>query len=204
MDRILAEFSRRYFDCNPNSIFGNASVVHQVAYSLLLLNTDLHVAELSSHMSRNQFVRNTMAALTPERQQSVADSDSLGASLNNDSSADQSGVSRAPSGDGDSSTAPRPHSKRSGSLQSWNSGSREAILPGAPLVSTPTSGINGSSSSLQSKQLESAVTETPAAAADTPTQSSTASSWTPGRNWEAEVEAVLKVCWSFRTLVYHH
>ena len=45
--------------------------MHAVAYSLLLLNTDLHVAEISSHMSRTQFVRNTMSAVMPERKQSI-------------------------------------------------------------------------------------------------------------------------------------
>lgn len=35
-----------------------------MVYSLLLLNTDLHVADLASHMTRQQFVSNTMGTLS--------------------------------------------------------------------------------------------------------------------------------------------
>ncbi|KAI7850064.1 hypothetical protein BDC45DRAFT_488468 [Circinella umbellata] len=63
IDRILVEFANRYWDCNPSCIFGNSDVVHAVVYSILLLNTDLHVAQ-GDHkkMSRSAFVRNTMNA----------------------------------------------------------------------------------------------------------------------------------------------
>lgn len=38
-------------------------VVHTICYSLLLLNTDLHVADLTDKMTRNQFVKNTIPTL---------------------------------------------------------------------------------------------------------------------------------------------
>ncbi|CAE6497404.1 unnamed protein product [Rhizoctonia solani] len=63
VDRILEDFSRRFWDCNRGSVYGSPSIVHAIAYSLLLLNTDLHIAELQSHMSKNQFVRNTWAVI---------------------------------------------------------------------------------------------------------------------------------------------
>ncbi|KAG8710541.1 hypothetical protein FRC11_004407, partial [Ceratobasidium sp. 423] len=63
VDRILEEFSRRFWDCNRGTVYASPSIVHAIAYSLLLLNTDLHIAELSSHMSKNQFVRNTWAVI---------------------------------------------------------------------------------------------------------------------------------------------
>ncbi|KAJ1305839.1 hypothetical protein OPQ81_010564 [Rhizoctonia solani] len=63
VDRILEEFSRRFWDCNRGSVYASPSIVHAIAYSLLLLNTDLHIAELSSHMSKTQFVRNTWAVI---------------------------------------------------------------------------------------------------------------------------------------------
>ena len=63
IDRILEVFARRYWQCNKQSIFGSADVVYAVVYSLLLLNTDLHVVQGShSRMSRSAFVRNTMSA----------------------------------------------------------------------------------------------------------------------------------------------
>lgn len=63
VDRILSTFSARYFECNPTSLFGSADVVHSVVFSLLLLNTDLHVADINDRMTRTQFVRNTLSAL---------------------------------------------------------------------------------------------------------------------------------------------
>lgn len=63
VDRILAAFSQRYFVCNSDTMFGNADVIHAVSFSILLLNTDLHVAELDSRMTRTQFVRNTLDAI---------------------------------------------------------------------------------------------------------------------------------------------
>jgi Sec7 domain len=43
-------------------IFSDVDVVHALAYSIFLLNTDLHVVDISSsqRMTRQQFVRNTM------------------------------------------------------------------------------------------------------------------------------------------------
>ncbi|KAJ2962849.1 hypothetical protein NQZ79_g2077 [Umbelopsis isabellina] len=63
IDRILEVFAKRYWQCNKKSIFGSADVVYAVTYSLLLLNTDLHVVQGGhSRMTRSAFVRNTMSA----------------------------------------------------------------------------------------------------------------------------------------------
>ncbi|KAK0520089.1 hypothetical protein OC842_007218 [Tilletia horrida] len=63
VDRILSAFSQRYWECNPSSVYGSADVVHSIVFSLLLLNTDLHVADIQDRMTRQQFVRNTIAAI---------------------------------------------------------------------------------------------------------------------------------------------
>lgn len=63
IDRILAAFSQRYYECNPDSVFGSSDVIHSVVFSILLLNTDLHIAELQERMTRQQFVRNTLSAI---------------------------------------------------------------------------------------------------------------------------------------------
>lgn len=64
IDRILLQFSERYFECNPRCIFGTPDAVHAIVYSLLLLNTDLHVAQGDyKKMSRSAFVKNTMSAI---------------------------------------------------------------------------------------------------------------------------------------------
>ncbi|CAD6950836.1 unnamed protein product [Tilletia controversa] len=63
VDRILFAFSQRYWECNPSSVYGSADIVHSIVFSLLLLNTDLHVADIQDRMTRQQFVRNTIAAI---------------------------------------------------------------------------------------------------------------------------------------------
>ncbi|GEM09884.1 SEC7-like domain containing protein [Rhodotorula toruloides] len=66
VDRILEQFSRRYFADNPSSPYGSLDVVHAVSYSLLLLNTDLHVVDSTTRMSRQQFIRNTLDAISAQ------------------------------------------------------------------------------------------------------------------------------------------
>ncbi|KAG0259683.1 hypothetical protein BG011_002452, partial [Mortierella polycephala] len=64
VDRILEAFADRYVRCNPRTLLGGADqakdVVHAITYSVLLLNTDLHVVQQSSKMSRSAFVKNTL------------------------------------------------------------------------------------------------------------------------------------------------
>ncbi|KAF8860630.1 hypothetical protein BDZ45DRAFT_587939 [Acephala macrosclerotiorum] len=70
VDRILVAFSNRWCECNPDHGFKGTDVVHTICYSLLLLNTDLHLADIEQKMTRSQFVKNTM----PTIRKSVADS----------------------------------------------------------------------------------------------------------------------------------
>ncbi|KAI8579252.1 hypothetical protein K450DRAFT_243513 [Umbelopsis ramanniana AG] len=68
IDRVLEVFARRYWACNPDSLFGTSDVVYAVVYSLLLLNTDLHVAQGShTRMTRSAFVKNTMMTVRDTR-----------------------------------------------------------------------------------------------------------------------------------------
>ncbi|KAI9807973.1 MAG: hypothetical protein M1825_005280 [Sarcosagium campestre] len=60
VDRLLDAVSRRWCECNPNHGFKATDVVHTICYSVLLLNTDLHLADIEQKMTRNQFIRNTM------------------------------------------------------------------------------------------------------------------------------------------------
>lgn len=63
VDRVLDAFSMRWCECNPNHGFKASDVVHTICYSLLLLNTDLHLADIEQKMTKNQFVRNTMPTI---------------------------------------------------------------------------------------------------------------------------------------------
>ncbi|KAL9611008.1 MAG: hypothetical protein Q9167_004322 [Letrouitia subvulpina] len=63
VDRILDAFSSRWCACNPNHGFKATDVVHTICYSILLLNTDLHVAEIEQKMTRPQFIKNTVPTI---------------------------------------------------------------------------------------------------------------------------------------------
>ena len=78
MDRIMSAFSRRWCECNASNGFKSPDVVHTICYSLLLLNTDLHVADLTDKMTRNQFVKNTIPTL---RRIAEAETDTADATL---------------------------------------------------------------------------------------------------------------------------
>ncbi|KAF2470301.1 uncharacterized protein BDR25DRAFT_33708 [Lindgomyces ingoldianus] len=63
VDRILMSLSERWCQCNPNHGFKATDVVHTICYSVLLLNTDLHLADIETRMTRSQFVKNTLPTL---------------------------------------------------------------------------------------------------------------------------------------------
>ncbi|CAI2169499.1 11115_t:CDS:10 [Funneliformis geosporum] len=107
VDRILESFSIKYWECNPKTIYGSADIVHAVAYSILLLNTDLHVAQVTSKMSRSQFVRNTIAAIHHAQACTAAQ---------NSNEDDQSTITSETTV---TSSTTRP--RRSGSIKSWRS-----------------------------------------------------------------------------------
>jgi hypothetical protein len=146
-----------------------------VTYSMLLLNTDLHVAELTSRMSKPQFVRNTLNAiqmqLHPER---FVDASTP------DLTSDDSSSLRAPLSAGDFTRSP----KRSGSIASWNSASRDALnsAPGAvtPESEAPQAGSGTTSPALVSASIDKSPQRSP-------------STTTYDRAWEIEMESYLKV-----------
>ncbi|KAK6537953.1 hypothetical protein TWF694_010848 [Orbilia ellipsospora] len=65
VDRIVSAVAKRWCECNPNHGFKDADVVHTIIYSILLVNTDLHMADLQSsqRMTKAQFVKNTLATI---------------------------------------------------------------------------------------------------------------------------------------------
>ncbi|KAG1472849.1 hypothetical protein G6F56_001297 [Rhizopus delemar] len=64
IDRILEAFAKRYWECNPRSILRNSDTVYAIVYSILLLNTDLHVAQGNyTRMTRQVFIKNTMTTI---------------------------------------------------------------------------------------------------------------------------------------------
>ncbi|KAG0272305.1 hypothetical protein BGZ95_011954 [Linnemannia exigua] len=118
VDRVLEAFAQRYIDCNPQSIFGTKDVVHAITYSILLLNTDLHVVQQSSSskMSRSAFVKNTLTVV--QAQSSHEDRAS------EDSSAHGLSLARSETGELSvhGSTNGSGGKKRTPSVKSWRSG----------------------------------------------------------------------------------
>lgn len=156
-------FSWPLSDVHPTCI----DIVHAVSYSLLLLNTDLHVAELSTRMSRSQFVRNTLTAIQMQLQPTSA------ARLSSsDLTYDDCSSSVRGSGN-EMDVMPRTRSKRSDSITSWNSLSREAVMSLPKTNQLSSLGVhlpNGSSPSVQ-----------------------VSVDHTHGRAWENDMEVLLKV-----------
>ncbi|KAG5981237.1 hypothetical protein E4U55_003148 [Claviceps digitariae] len=72
VDRILVAFSKRWCDCNPQHGFKATDVIHTICYSIMLLNTDLHVADIEQKMTRSQFVKNTMTTIKHAMAESTA------------------------------------------------------------------------------------------------------------------------------------
>ncbi|KAL2312096.1 Protein transport protein sec72 [Schizosaccharomyces pombe] len=57
IDRIMLKFSERYMKENP-SAFANADTAYILAYSIILLNTDLHSPRIKNKMTKEDFIKN--------------------------------------------------------------------------------------------------------------------------------------------------
>lgn len=164
-----------------------AGVVHAVSYSLLLLNTDLHVAELTSRMSRGQFVRNTLAAIQMQLQ--PGSSSDLG---NDDWSSVRGGS------DISEAAANGRTIKRSDSLTSWSSVTREAFVSNLALKAPSTGQLTtGSTDTSSNTPSHTPLNDSALSVASSNREAKSSDAGSPvvyDRNWEAEMETMLKVC----------
>lgn len=159
VDRVLDAFSNRWCDCNPSHGFkatgrfqphpkvrepltnSTSDVVHTICYSLLLLNTDLHLADIEQKMTKSQFVRNTMPTIHRVAMDAAPDGFETLRPTNR---------SKTTPGDSDAAVStPTPTSARSStfpadvgrsSLDAENSGRNTANSDAGPLVNTPFTG----------------------------------------------------------------
>eukprot|EP00300_Choanocystis_sp_HF-7_P019366 c20317_g2_i1.p1 GENE.c20317_g2_i1~~c20317_g2_i1.p1 ORF type:complete len:1049 (-),score=259.13 c20317_g2_i1:125-2893(-) len=58
IDRIMEQFARRYSECDATSFFSDPSTVFVLAFSVIMLNTDLHNPGVKKKMTKEQFVSN--------------------------------------------------------------------------------------------------------------------------------------------------
>jgi brefeldin A-inhibited guanine nucleotide-exchange protein len=57
IDRFMLKFANRYVTGNPNA-FANADTAYVLAYSVIMLNTDLHSSKVAKRMTPEDFVKN--------------------------------------------------------------------------------------------------------------------------------------------------
>lgn len=185
IDRILAAFSARYIEENPDSIFQTKDIVHAVTYAMLLLNTDLHVADVTSRMSRSDFVFNTMSAIHAQNSATPSIGARTPASSNSPATHGTNGFFQA---DG----------VRSASSEQWRDGTVTARFrpkrSGSASANSSRTGLNeigaftGSSTNLPMQS----PTKEGAEATDGLAISGRSDTKLSGKAWEAEVESALK------------
>ena len=156
---------------SPTTIVGKraadvSGVVHTVTAAMLMLNTDLHIADMAKHMSRADFVRNSMRAI--QESMPAVDGASTPDLVRDDSSSLKVGSGSV------ASMAPSSSSVRT--KPPVNPVSAQARSASAPVVPTPVirsdSGFRGT---IQAGS------------------TTTFSSFSYSKAWEAEAENALKV-----------
>lgn len=179
-------FTHKQGRCSFISFLG---VVHAVTYSILLLNTDLHVADLSTHMSRNQFVRNTLQAVQAQNRPQP----SLARASTPDLTYDDASSTHARSDGSDIGGSTLKSPKRSSSVHSWTSISRENLPPSQVASPLGPPSQNASSISVQTPTSGSMSAVNEPRIRTSNSQSSSVSSIPYGRNWDLEMENILRV-----------
>lgn len=58
IDRLMEKFASRYCVCNPNNpLFTSADTVYVLAFSVIMLTTDLHSPQVKNKMSKEQYIK---------------------------------------------------------------------------------------------------------------------------------------------------
>ncbi|CAH8874145.1 unnamed protein product [Trichobilharzia szidati] len=60
IDRLMEKFAARYYACNPtNDLFVSADTAYVLAFSIIMLTTDLHSSQIKAHhrMSKDDYIR---------------------------------------------------------------------------------------------------------------------------------------------------
>ncbi|VDN58317.1 unnamed protein product [Dracunculus medinensis] len=57
IDRLMEKFASRYCECNPHlGLFASADTAYVLAYSIIMLTTDLHSPQVRSKMTKDQYI----------------------------------------------------------------------------------------------------------------------------------------------------
>ncbi|KAI5644122.1 sec7 domain-containing protein [Phthorimaea operculella] len=58
IDRLMEKFASRYCECNPNNpLFTSADTVYVLAFSIIMLTTDLHSPQVKNKMTKEQYIK---------------------------------------------------------------------------------------------------------------------------------------------------
>lgn len=58
IDRLMEKFASRYCACNPNNtLFTSADTVYVLAFSIIMLTTDLHSPQVKNKMTKEQYIK---------------------------------------------------------------------------------------------------------------------------------------------------
>ncbi|GAB6029023.1 Brefeldin A-inhibited guanine nucleotide-exchange protein 1 [Chamberlinius hualienensis] len=58
IDRLMEKFASRYCECNPNlGLFASADTAYVLAYSIIMLTTDLHSPQVKNKMTKEQYIK---------------------------------------------------------------------------------------------------------------------------------------------------
>ena len=58
IDRFMLKYAERYCICNPENIFANTDAAYVFAYSVIMLQTDAHNAQVKNKMTMEEFKKN--------------------------------------------------------------------------------------------------------------------------------------------------
>jgi hypothetical protein len=153
------------------------AVIHTVTGSFLLLNTDLHIADISEHMSRSQFVKLTIDTIMTNLNDEESRRDSTPDLIHNDSTNSLRTYRTTDANNGSTFHGSRLNTPTSNGRETPISETHKETLSGNGLLSP----VNY---------------KTPATLPRFGSTNSISSSLRQGGRWEAELELVLKVCLS--------
>ncbi|KAJ1659534.1 hypothetical protein IWQ61_001410 [Dispira simplex] len=141
IDRILINFSRRFHECNPQHfLLTDEDIVYAIVFSILLLNTDLHVSQSDEKLSRSKFIKLTLTTVETCRHLATQKREATDTIVENTDKSTSGRQTSQPAPDGAGLTSPilSPMMKdlQSSRAESDSSASREGSSSQATTVSS--------------------------------------------------------------------
>uniref|UniRef100_A0A915ESL1 SEC7 domain-containing protein n=1 Tax=Ditylenchus dipsaci TaxID=166011 RepID=A0A915ESL1_9BILA len=67
IDRIMEKFASRYCECNPGlNLFASADTAYVLSYSIIMLTTDLHNAQVKRKMTKEEYIKMNEGSTTKQ------------------------------------------------------------------------------------------------------------------------------------------